>query len=335
MKKISIFALLSVVTLPVFAEETTKTIDPVTDKFSEVTESVEKPKLSATERAERRTALKEEIKAELRQEYETTKKEMAPTVKTDEHGFLHGFQIGAGISATSGLNGFVGYANKDAESFWGKRFGVRFDFATTKPIKSLINNAIDTIVDDDIDIGDDLTITDGKIDASHYAALVDFYPFGDPWAMGAWRITGGYAFGDMNMNANIAGTFDGPANQYEFELAGQRYAYTGNSMNGTAGLDWEYRGPYIGTGFDIGLFAGFKIYLDAGVVFTNRAAELSLDVPVDNLQTFDGGTWKPVDNATLKNELEKYKADALADAKSELDDFKFYPMVKAGFMYRF
>ncbi len=335
MKKISIFALLSVVTLPVFAEETTKTIEPVTDKVSEVTESVEKPKLSATERAERRTALKEEIKAELRQEYETTKKEMAPTVKKDEHGFLHGFQIGAGISATSGLNGFIGYANKDAESFWGKRFGVRFDFATTKPVKSLINNTIDTVVDDGIDIGDDLTITDGKIDASHYAALVDFYPFGDTWAMGAWRITGGYAFGDMNMAANIAGTFDGPSGRYEFELAGQRYAYTGNSMNGTAGLDWEYRGPYIGTGFDIGLFAGLKIYLDAGVVFTNRAAELSLDVPVDNLQTFDGGTWKPVDNATLKNELEKYKADALADAQSELDDFKFYPMIKAGFMYRF
>lgn len=334
MKKLSVFALLSVVAFPVFAEET-KSAEPVADKVNEVTESVKKTKLSATERAERRTALKEEIKAELKQEYKAAKKESEQAEVKEEHGFLHGVQIGAGVSVTSGLNGFVGYANKDVESFWGKRFGVRFDFATTKPVKSLVSDVIDTVIDDGIDIGDDLTITDGKIDSSHYAALVDFYPFGDTWGLGAWRITGGYAFGDMNMNANIAGTFDGPSGRYEFELAGQKYAYTGNTMNGTAKLDWEYRGPYLGTGFDIGLFAGFKLYLDAGVVFTNRAAELSLDVPVDNLQTFDGGTWKPVDNDTLKNKLDKYKAEALADAQSELDDFKFYPMVKMGFMYRF
>ena len=327
MKKVSIAVLLSVIALPVFATDT-----PASDnKSTEVaTEQTAPKKLTDAERAQRRQELKDEIKAELKQEYAEEKK-----TTESKRDFLDGFQIGAGISATSGLNGFVGYANKTAESFWGKRFGVRFDFATTTPIKSFINDGIDLVIDDGIDIGDELTITDGKIDASHYAALVDFYPFGDAWLLGAWRITGGYAFGDMNMNANIAGTFDGPANQYEFELAGQKYAYTGNDVYGTAKLDWEYRGPYLGTGFDIGLFAGFKIYLDAGVVFTNRAAELSLDVPVNNLQTFEGGTWKPVDNATLKNELDKYKAEALADAQSELDDFKFYPMVKAGFMYRF
>ena len=335
MKKLSVIALLSVVAFPALAEEAAKTTETVADKVSEVSESVKKPELSAAERAERRTALKEEIKAELKQEYATAKKELEQEEAKDEHGFLHGFQIGAGVSATSGLNGFVGYANKDAESFWGKRFGVRFDFATTKPIKSLISDGIDAVIDDGIDIGDDLTIVDGKIEATHYAALVDFYPFGNTWGLGAWRITGGYAFGDMNMDANIAGTFDGPANRYEFELAGHKYAYTGNSMNGTAKLDWEYRGPYLGTGFDIGLFAGFKIYVDAGVVFTNEAAKLSLDVPFENLQKLDGSTWKPVNSTELENEVNKYKAQAIAEAQDELDDFKFYPMVKVGFMYRF
>ena len=61
-------------------------------------------------------------------------------VTKTEHGFLHGVQIGAGLSATSGLNGFIGYVNKDFDSFWAKRFGLRFDFATTKPVKSLIND---------------------------------------------------------------------------------------------------------------------------------------------------------------------------------------------------
>ena len=248
------------------------------------------------------------------------------------HGKLHGVQLGIGVSATSGLNGIVGYVNKDLESFWAKRFGVRFDFATTEPIKSTLS---DMILSSDIEIDDGLSITETSLDATHYALLVDFYPFGDAWFFGAWRITGGYAFGDMHVSSNVAGTFDGLENRYEFELAGQKYAYTGNKMNGVAELDWEYRGPYLGTGFDIGLFDGFKLYLDAGVVFTNRAAELSMDVPFTNLQKQDGATWKPVDSEELKNEVNKYKDQAVADAQSELDDFKFYPMIKAGFLYRF
>ena len=161
--------------------------------------------------------------------------------------------------------------------------------------------------------------------------MVDFYPFGDSWLLGGWRITGGYAFGDMDMSANIAGTFDGPSDRYEFELSGQKYAYAGNSVHGTADLDWKYRGPYLGTGFDIGLFAGLKIYVDAGVVFTNKSAQLSLDIPTDNLQQYNGTTWESVDIPELNAVID----ETLSDAQSELDDLKFYPMVKLGFMYRF
>lgn len=330
MKKLSIIALLSIITLPSFAADTQKNPDTTTDK---PTETVTLPKLSAAERAQRRTELKEEIKAELKNEYKQEKQALEEKAKSEsEHGFLHGLQFGGGISGSSGLNGFVGYANKNMNSFWGKRFGIRFDFATTRPIKSAINNAI---IDDTIDIGNDLTINNAKLDATHYAALVDFYPFGDTWLLGTWRITGGYAFGDMNVNANISGTFDSPSNRFEFDLAGQKYAYTGNTVHGTAELDWEYRGPYFGTGFDIGVFGGFKIYLDAGIVFTNRAAELSLNVPVENLQKLDGTTWTPVSSPELEAEVNKYKTKAIADAQSELDDYKFYPMVKVGFMYRF
>lgn len=297
MKKLSVFSLLVALAIPAYATE----ID--TQNTSVETENI-------TEQIEP-------------QKSETTKSETA---------FPHGVQIGVGLSATSGLNGFVGYANKDFDSFWAKRFGVRFDFASTKPVKSLINNGIDSIMGDDgIDVGDNLTITDGRIEAQHYAALVDFYPFGNTWMLGGWRITGGYAFGDMNMTANIAGAIDGPTGYYEFELGGNKYAYTGNTVHGNAKMDWEYRGPYVGTGFDIGLFAGFKIYVDAGVVFTNRAAELSLDVPTDNLKQWNGSDWAAVDLPELDNVID----ETLADAQSELDDFKFYPMVKMGFMYRF
>lgn len=328
MKRISVIALLSMLVLPSFAEEVSA---PDVASTETAPEQVASANLSAEEKLKLKQEFKDEIKSELNQEYAGAKK-----ASESKRGFLDGVQIGVGVSATSGLNGFIGYANKDVDSFWAKRFGVRFDFATTKPVKSLISDGLDSVMGDGIDIGDDITITDLDIKAQHYAALLDFYPFGDTWLLGGWRITGGYAFGDMNMSANIAGAIDelNPG-FYEFELAGQKYAYNGNSVRGTAQLDWEYRGPYVGTGFDIGLFAGFKIYLDAGVVFTNRAAELSLDVPFENLQKFESGTWTPVNNDTLKAEVDKYKNEALADAQSELDDFKFYPMVKLGFMYRF
>ena len=316
MKKLSIIALLSIIAMPGVAATATEA--PKSDVAVG-------QKLSDAEKLKIKQEFKEEIKSELKQEYQDIK-------HSEKIAFPHGVQIGAGISATGGLNGFIGYANKNFNSFWAKRFGVRFDFATTKPVKSLINDAIDSVIGDDgIDISDSLTITNGKLEAQHFAALVDFYPFGDSWLLGGWRITGGYAFGDMDMSANIAGEFDGPSDRYEFELAGQKYAYTGNAVHGTANLDWKYRGPYLGTGFDFGLFAGLKIYVDAGVVFTNKSAELSLDIPTDNLQQFNGTTWESVDIP----ELDAVIAETLADSQSELDDFKFYPMVKLGFMYRF
>ena len=328
MKKISVFAMLAVITLPSFAEEVVESVAPVADAASVAPVQVAVREITDEEKLKLKQEFKEEIKAELKQEYVDAKK-----AKDEKHGFLHGVQLGVGVSATSGLNGFIGYANKDFDSFWAKRFGVRFDFATSSPVKSSINDLIDGVVGDGIDIGDELTISDIELKAKHMAALLDFYPFGNTWFLGGWRLTGGYVFGDMNIKAALAGTIDGlPADEYGFELGGTQLKYVGNSVHGDAELDWDYRGPYLGTGFDFGLFAGFKIYLDAGVVFTNKAAELALNVPIENLYKLESGAWTPVGSI---GELDEIKDAALADAQSELDDFKFYPMVKLGFMYRF
>ena len=313
MKKISMFALFSVITLPVFATDAPVT-EPVTEEKQVVAETAET--VSDTEQ------LVTEESADIPEE----------VVEQKKSSFLHGFQIGAGVSATSGLNGFIGYANKDFDSFWAKRFGVRFDFGTTSPIKSNINDLLNDVLGDDIEIGDNLAISDIDIDAQHYAAMVDFYPFGNTWFLGGWRLTGGYYFGELQATANIAGTINElDGGSYEFELGGNQFKYTGNSVHGTAEFDWDYRGPYLGTGFDFGLFAGFKIYMDAGVVFTNKSAQLDLNVPLDNL--YMNGV--PVDNDTIKETVNNIIDETLADAQSELDDLKFYPMVKVGFMYRF
>lgn len=250
--------------------------------------------------------------------------------------FPNGLQFGLGVSVTSGVNGFVGYANKDLDSFWLKRLGLRFDFATTSPIESTINSAIDSAMGDGVDIGDGITINDGAVSAQHFGALVDFYPFGNSWFLGGWRLTGGYMVGKMNMTANLTSSIDGvPADPTEFELNGELYRYPGSTVDGSGTLDWNYSGPYLGTGFDLGLIWGVKIYMDAGVVFTNKAAVFALDVPIAGLEySADGGTtWAPASVDTAGFEADKEAA--VKEANEDLEGIEIFPMVKLGFMYRF
>ena len=251
-----------------------------------------------------------------------------------------GVELGVGLSATSGLNGFVGYANKKLDSFWLKRLGVRLDFASTGPIDKQINSLIDKQMGDGIEVGDHLTITDGKIDSGHFALLFDVYPFGDTWFLGGWRLSAGYVIGGMNVKSLLTGSDDSLA-QYagrEFEIWGTKYKYTGGGdVHGTAKAKWDFTGPYFGTGFDLGLFHGFKLFVDAGVVFTSKAAELSMNVPVEGvgLNYWNGSSWQPVNTPALKNTLKENIDNTLSDAQEKLNEYKFFPMAKLGFMYRF
>lgn len=302
MKKTSIFVILAMLVMPAFAE-TTETLPAETIDADVASQPIVMEETKSTN----------------------------PDIK-----FPHGLELGVGISATSGLNGFIGYANKNFDSFWLKRLGFRADFGTTAPLKSMINSGIDAVMGDEgIDIGEGISIKDASIESKHFAALIDFYPFGNTWFLGGIRVTGGYYFGNLELSANLTGKVDGlPDSEFAFSLNGTDYKYVGNEVHGTANADWNYRGPYLGAGFDLGIIAGFKIYMDAGVVFTSKTAQLGLDLPTDNLQKWNGMSWEEVDLSGVA-EFEQAKRDALADAQSELDKLNFYPMVKIGFMYRF
>ena len=225
MKKISIIAMLIAVSLPGFAQDTKET-NIIAEEPVVETDSV---------------AVTEPLAIQ-------NTKTANPKTK-----FPHGTQIGLGVSATSGLNMFVGYNNKNFDSFWAKRFGVRLDFATTSPVKSMINRGVDNYMGDDgIEINDEISIIDGTIKAKHMGALVDFYPFGNTWFAGGLRITGGYVFGKLDIDADLKGTVDGlPSGTIEFEFDGTKYRYSGNEVYGTATANWKFHGPYVGTGFDI------------------------------------------------------------------------------------
>jgi len=243
-------------------------------------------------------------------------------------GYPTGTQFGVGLSATTGMNAFTGYVNKNAESFWGKRLGYRIDFAGTKVLHSGINSAVNHIIDGrDIEIGDSIEIQGVDINAKHFGGMLDFYPFGNTWFIGGWRLSGGYYGGQFDMTAHVVGGDE----KGEFGLGHNRYKYADGANHASATANWHYDGPYVGTGFDLGLFAGFKIYFDAGIVFTRKAAQIALDVPSDNLYKWNGNDWALVDPDDLANDVES----ARNDAQSEADKAKYFPIVKLGLMYRF
>ena len=251
--------------------------------------------------------------------------------------FPRGMQFGLGVSVTSGMEGFIGYNNKKFDSFWWKRLGVRLGYASTKPVKSFINKTVDRYMGDGIDIGDHLTVTDGKITAKQMFAVIDFYPFGDTWFLGGLRLSGGYYSGDLNVSADLTAKAKGsiPAELVgrEFQLGDVWYRYNGGDAKGMATAKWDFGGPYAGLGFDLGLFSGLKIYFDAGVVFTDTTAKLNLEInDVAALQqSTDRTSWTPVN----LGDFEINKAQVLADAQSKLDKYPYYPIVKLGLMYRF
>lgn len=244
------------------------------------------------------------------------------------YAFPDGIQVGLGMSALGGLNVLAGYRHV-ADGDWFNRFGVRFDFSSTDPVKSALDSAIDHIMRDGVSVGDGVKLDEGKLDATHYSALLDFYPFS-----GAWRLTGGYMFSDVHMGAAINGTIGNvPSQRFYFYINGDHYYYNGNLFRGATAIDWDYNGPYIGTGADIKLGCGFYLFLDAGVVYTNRAARLSMSIPHEQLYIYDAETaaWAPVTIPKLDSDV----AAATTDANRKLSHVRLFPVLKVGFLYRF
>lgn len=310
MKKISVVALLASLTTPVFAEE-----------FNAVATETQ-----TVETVQYGSEIADASLAETIPQIAPVQQYREP--RNPKTRFPHGLQLGIGVSPTSGLNGFIGYNNKNYNSFWAKRFGVRFDFASYSPIKNRLNTKInESVGDNGIKIDDGLKIDNLMLSAKHIGALVDFYPFGNTWFFGGWRVSGGYMSGNLDLNANIHGySEDG---KIKFELGDDKYYYLGDEMLAVADVRWKYTGPYLGTGFDLGLFWGIKIYMDAGVVFADKSADIEINIPRDGLKHADD------DTDVTQAELDASKEKALKEARDILDKHPYYPLVKMGFMYRF
>ena len=218
---------------------------------------------------------------------------------------LSGYEFGVGVPLVTpftGYNFFVGYVNKKADSFWGRRLGFRADFTVPSDLRlqGTISDAeknkyavdfsgkvmgfnvklsdfsdkkveFDAFKDDKkqpISIGKETSDLTLEIHNQNIGFLVDFYPFADTWFLGGIRFSGGYYIGDFKISANL--DFNNDVN-YSYKANAQNYLYAQIEKGSELGVDfhWKYHGPYAGIGFDIGIWRGFKFFVDAGAVFAN------------------------------------------------------------------
>ncbi len=209
---------------------TQKALKPVADKFAE----------------------KPEIPSNIKQDFKEDK---------DDGYLLEGFQLGVGVGVLGGANAHLGYRIPRRDyNFWKNRFGFRIDYNSWKPLESTIEKYLE---DNPIDVdGNDFS---GMITGTNYGALIDFYPFGNTWFLGNFRISGGYYTGDFAINASMTKNGGG-----EFEMKNLRYKVENATATLRAGIEADVKGPYAGIGFDLQILYGLKLYFDAGVVFINN-----------------------------------------------------------------
>ena len=210
--------------------------------------------------------------------------------KEDDGYLLEGFQLGVGVGVLSGTNAHLGYRiPRRNYNFWKNRFGFRIDYNSWKPLEKTIQ---DYLEDNPIELSDDgNTKFNGKISGTNYGALIDFYPFGNTWFLGNFRISGGYYTGDFALDAYMIKE----GLNAKFEMNDVDYKVTGSATL-RAGIESDVRGPYAGIGFDFQVFFGLKLYFDAGVVFTNNP-RITTDL------TGTGALWAKSDNNSYVSNL--------------------------------
>lgn len=222
-----------------------------------------------------------------------------------------GFQFGVAAPLApvpmSSMNFMIGYANRDASTFLGRRVGFRLDWSTpvsqkitgyvyddnnihlsSKVIGIEFEHTLRDVFNPIVIHGTEISLNDvnGVVNVRDHrmGALVDFYPF----SKSGFRFSGGYYAGrlDMDLYADIPN--DTPADGFSIHLrTGDAFrARLQGGARAHGKLNWRYGGPYGGIGWDIGVYRGLRFFFDAGVIFTNAPKLYDNDIvlPYDKMQ---------------------------------------------------
>jgi hypothetical protein len=148
---------------------------------------------------------------------------------------------------------------------------------------------------------------DGKLKLKSGGAFLDIYPFG-----GGFRLTGGARLSDNKIRL-----IGNPGDIIEIGDHDYTPAEVG-VLSGT--VEAKSLAPYAGLGWGAGLGHGFVLTFDVGVMFQGRPR-------IDDLTATGTASGNPAFQQDLA--LEK------ADIENDINDFKYYPVVSIGGIYRF
>ncbi len=255
-----------------------------------------------------------------------TPENIKKSFQEDDGYFLEGFQFGVGLGALGGANAQIGYRiPQRSYNFWKNRFGFRLDYNSWEPLQGYIE---DYLEDNPIEVDNNNFY--GKIEGTNYGALIDFYPFGNTWALGNFRLSAGYYSGDFS----VGGTLHTKASE-TFEMENSTYKITGDA-DLTAMLEADVKGPYAGVGFDFALLWGLKMYFDAGLVFTDKPT-ISTALDATGKISVNGGPEQDIDSGAAQDIINELLEETKREYEKELEDItkEYFPMIKIGFMYRF
>ncbi len=159
----------------------------------------------------------------------------------------------------------------------------------------------DTIEIDDVDY-------DGKLDLSNVGLTLNYLPF----QSSGFRITAGAYYGNNSFEGR------GTSSEEKFvKIDDTEYLLKGTNRYVSGSVEYDSVSPYFGLGWDWSLGArdNCVIGLDLGVLYMG-------DPSVSYKTNIPGVT------------AEQIKAET-RDIESDIDDYKFLPVVKLSFTYRF
>lgn len=234
-----------------------------------------------------------------------------------------GYQVGVALGVLQGISVHAGYRFSDESRYLNKNFGTRIEYST---LNFTLNREEKS----------------GRPSFEFFAkgnqigGMIDYYPFAGNWVIGAIRFSTGFYAGKFEMGDRKSEDFKGIGKTVKFNNID--YLMTGR-INLEAKLKSKATGPYLGTGFDMGLFYGLKLFGDVGLVFTEKPKiTVSLSGP-GAIEWNDETGHHQTGVSDLANSAEIKKATEDM-AKNYEKNFKqvfrpFYPIAKLGLLYRF
>ncbi len=149
----------------------------------------------------------------------------------------------------------------------------------------------------------------------HFSVLGNYYP----WNNG-FHFAGGLVLNGTKVTADAKPT---DAGSYTF---GDKTYTSADIASADAKIDFRNIAPYVGIGWDNGNQggAGWSVAASAGAMFTG-----SPDV------TFNANCTDAAKSAGLCDEIQRSAEDERRELEDDVDEFKVYPVISLGAMYKF